>query len=52
MKLRLPRDIDFFTALSGGIDSTTLVYFISRIKKMFNTVIGVSDFWQTDKIDG
>jgi asparagine synthase (glutamine-hydrolysing) len=52
VKLRLPRDIDFFTALSGGIDSTTLVYFISRIKKMFNTVIGVSDFWQTDKIDG
>ena len=52
VKLRLPKDIDFCTALSGGIDSTNLVYFISKIKKMFNTVIGVSDFWQTDKIDG
>ena len=41
VKLRIPKDVDFFSTLSGGIDSTILSIFLSRETK-FNAVFGVS----------
>ena len=41
VKLRIPRDVNFFSTLSGGIDSTVLAMFLSKEKK-FNAVFGVS----------
>ena len=52
LELRLPKDVKFLTALSGGIDSSILAYFISKFKNMAKTIIGISDSWQTRKIAG
>ena len=32
IECRLPNDVPYFTALSGGIDSSVLAYFISKTK--------------------
>ena len=41
VKLRIPKEVSFFSTLSGGIDSTVLAMFLSKEKK-FNAVFGVS----------
>ncbi len=41
VKLRIPKDVSFFSTLSGGIDSTVLAMFLSK-EKNFNAVFGVS----------
>ena len=40
--LRLPKDVSYFTALSGGIDSSVLSYFISNLKPKMQTIFGIS----------
>ncbi len=49
VKLRIPREVSFFSTLSGGIDSTILSMFISKEIK-FNAIFGVSKN-QEKKID-
>ena len=38
IELRLPKDVSYFTALSGGIDSSVLGYFISNLKPKTQTM--------------
>ena len=46
--LRLPKDVKYFSSLSGGIDSTLLVYFIKKIlNKRCYPVFGISSDTQT-----
>ena len=40
--MRIPKDVGFFSTLSGGIDSTILAMFLSK-EKNFNAVFGVSN---------
>lgn len=42
VRLRIPKDVGFFSTLSGGIDSTILAMFLSK-EKNFNAVFGVSN---------
>ncbi len=49
VKLRIPREVSFFSTLSGGIDSTVLSMFLSKEIK-FNAIFGVSKY-QEKKID-
>lgn len=37
---RIPSDVDFFTTLSGGLDSTLIAYFVSKIKRHPQTIFG------------
>lgn len=41
VRLRIPKEVSFFSTLSGGIDSTVLAMFLSKERK-FNAVFGVS----------
>jgi len=50
INLRLPNDVSYFTALSGGIDSSVLGYFVSKIKKKAQTIFGISSNDQKQKI--
>ncbi len=50
--LRLPKDINYLTSLSGGIDSSTLVFFISKLKDKTKTIFGISDNSQEKKEQG
>ena len=43
VKLRIPNDVSYHTALSGGVDSTILVKFINKFVKNFNTFYAISD---------
>jgi len=48
--LRLPKDVKYFSSLSGGIDSTILVYIIKKIlKKRCCPIFGISSYQQTKK---
>ncbi len=50
---RLPKDVSYVTALSGGIDSSILAYFISKIRNQnINTIFGISGNDQVKKING
>lgn len=52
LERRLPNDVSYFTALSGGIDSSILAYFISKIEKNnIKTIFGISSNDQTQKIN-
>lgn len=42
LKLRIPKDVDFFSTLSGGIDSSILNYFLKSNKKSSNSIFGIS----------
>lgn len=42
VNLRLPKEIDFCTPLSGGVDSTILVNFINKFLKNFKTFFAVT----------
>jgi asparagine synthase (glutamine-hydrolysing) len=43
VNLRLPKDVKYTTALSGGIDSTILNYFISKSDKNNQTIFSLSE---------
>ena len=48
---RLPNDVSYFTALSGGIDSSVLAHFISKTKhKNIQTIFGISSPDQEQKL--
>ena len=47
VKLRLPKDVSFYTPLSGGIDSTVLADFIKKFVKNLHTFFAISDPSQT-----
>ena len=48
---RLPNDVPYFTALSGGIDSSVLAYFISKTKRQnIQTIFGISSPDQEQKL--
>ena len=47
--LRIPKDVSYFTALSGGIDSSVLSYFISKLKTKAQTIFGISHNEQENK---
>lgn len=51
LKLRIPTDVSFFSTLSGGVDSTTLNYFLSKLSPNFNSIFGISNPSQNDKKD-
>ena len=52
IEIRIPNEVDYFTALSGGIDSSILAYFISKIKKKnVQTIFGVSSSSQKKKLN-
>jgi len=52
LESRLPNDVSYFTALSGGIDSSILASFISKIKKKkIQTIFGISSNDQKQKIN-
>ncbi len=40
--LRLPKEVSFYTPLSGGVDSTILASFINKFQKRFYTFFAVS----------
>ena len=42
LKLRIPTDVSFFSTLSGGVDSTTVNYFLSKLSPNFNSIFGIS----------
>ena len=43
LRLRLPSEVKYFTTLSGGIDSTTIGYFIKKTEHYnVNSVFGIS----------
>lgn len=50
VKLRIPKDVDFFSTLSGGIDSTILAIFLSKEKRNYNGLFGVSTKAELKKI--
>ena len=52
VKLRIPEDVNFFTSISGGVDSTILGYIIKKkLKHKLNGFFGISDLKQTKKIN-
>ena len=52
IEYRLPKDVSYFTALSGGIDSSILAYFISKTKRQnVQTIFGISNRDQEKRID-
>jgi len=42
LKIRIPKNVSFFSTNSGGIDSTVLNYFLNLLSPSFNTVFGIS----------
>ncbi len=51
IECRLPNDVSYYTALSGGIDSSVLAYFISKTKKQnIQTIFGISSGDQEQRI--
>ena len=52
IEIRIPNEVDYFTALSGGIDSSILAYFISKIKKKnFSKFFGLISSSQKKKLN-
>ena len=49
VNLRLPKDVNFLTPLSGGIDSTILVKFIKKTIKNLKTFYSISSNEQSSK---
>ena len=47
--LRLPKEVNYFTALSGGIDSSLLAFFVSKFKTKVQTIFGVSSKTQEER---
>lgn len=50
--LRLPKDVNYLTALSGGIDSSILTFFVSKLKNKIKTIFGISHHSQEKKEQG
>lgn len=51
INLRLPKEVNFKTPLSGGIDSTVLVNFIKKTKKNLDTFYAISNNQQEKEKD-
>ena len=49
VKVRIPSDVSFFSTLSGGVDSTTVNYFLSNLSPNFNSIFGISSPSQKNK---
>ena len=49
LRVRIPSDVSFFSTLSGGVDSTTVNYFLSNLSPNFNSIFGISSPSQKTK---
>jgi len=50
VEMRIPKDVKFFTSISGGTDSTLLAYAIkNKINHKLNAIFGISDLKQKEK---
>lgn len=46
VELRIPKDVNYLAALSGGIDSSILTYFLTKLKKNVKTLFGISENYE------